>query len=255
VRVGLELGGGRAEFQAVGGRYLVREAQAEEPIAVAADGEAWGVAAADAAVDDTRGSALLAGGNLVEAYYHSTCGGTTAAVEEAFPQPPLPYLVSVADADGDGGFHCDGSRYFRWRAEYAQPDLERLLGRNLGRYVALPSRGAGSIRDLEVVDTSEAGRVLALRIETTTGSYQVARDDVRWLFADEASPGLRSTLFLLRKDRQRGFVESLTLTGGGWGHGVGMCQMGALGRAAAGAGHVEILSHYYRGARVERLYA
>jgi stage II sporulation protein D len=212
-------------------------------------------AAASEAVERTRGAALLAGEALVEAYYHSTCGGVTAAVEEAFPEPALPYLVSVEDGDGRGGYHCARSRWFRWRASYERAQVEGLIARNLGRFATLPSTGPGSLVDLEVVEASPGGRALALRIETSTGRFQVARNDIRWLFADGESPGLRSTLFLLRRERSRGFVERVTLTGGGWGHGVGMCQMGAIGRAAAGAGHEEILAHYYRGTRLTRLYS
>jgi stage II sporulation protein D len=212
-------------------------------------------AAADRALADTRGEVLLAGGHVVDAYYHSTCGGSTAALEEAFPLPPLPYLMSVEDHDRDGSFYCARSRYFRWQATYTRSDLERLFARNLGSFVTLPTAGLGGVTDLSIVETSAAGRVLALRIETSNGNFQVARNDVRWIFADDSSPGLRSTLFLLRKERRRGAVESVTLTGGGWGHGVGMCQMGALGRAAAGASHAEILSHYYTRTAIERLYA
>ena len=212
-------------------------------------------AESDRALAETRGRALLSGDLLVDALYHSTCGGATAAVEEAFPLPAAPYLVSIDDADGKGRFYCAGSRYFRWQASYDREQLGKLFARNLGRFASLPAAGLGELTDLSVAGTSPGGRVLALRIETSTGSYQVARNDVRWIFADESSPGLRSTLFLLRKQRGRGGVDSITLTGGGWGHGVGMCQMGALGRAVGGAGHEEILAQYYRGARVERLYA
>ncbi len=210
--------------------------------------------AADRALADTRGRALLAGGNLIDAYYHSTCGGSTASVEEAFPQPPVPYLVSVSDADGRRGFHCSSSRYFRWQAAYERDALETIVTRNLGRFVTLPSGGPGDLRDLEVSETSSTGRVTALRVETTAGNFQVARNDVRWLFADGGSPGLRSTLFLLRGERQRGEIRRVTLVGGGWGHGVGMCQVGAVGRATAGAACEQILRHYYRGTHLERLY-
>jgi stage II sporulation protein D len=210
--------------------------------------------AADRALAETRGRVLLSGRHLIDAYYHSTCGGSTAAVEEAFPLPPVPYLVSVEDRDGRGGFFCAGSRYFRWQASFEREQLEALLARNLPRFVTLPRAGVGTLTDVAVAASSQGGRVLALRVETTTGNYQVARNDVRWIFAAGASPGLRSTLFLLRKERRRGFVDAITLTGGGWGHGVGMCQVGALGRAAAGAGHAEILAHYYTGTNLERLY-
>jgi stage II sporulation protein D len=381
VRVGLGLGRADASFQPVGGRYLIREKQSDDPIAVAADGETWGAAvgvggnvrvvdprgwlsqpharpvrveplddatllrvgsasyggalellggaggltivnelpaeaylrgvlarempgdsaplealkaqavaartyalkrlgsraalgfdlfadvqdqvyagavevapAADRALRETRGRVLLAGSLLIDAYFHSTCGGTTAAVEEAFPDPPVPYLVSVDDANAKGGYFCERSRYFRWQASYGRDRLEAVLATNLGRFAALPAAGLGSLTDLDIAASSTGGRVLALRIETSTGNFQVVRNDIRWLFAEGDSPGLRSTLFLLRKERRRGLVDSLTLTGGGWGHGVGMCQMGAIGRAAAGAPHAEILEHYYRGARLERLY-
>jgi SpoIID/LytB domain protein len=73
---------------------------------------------------------------------------------------------------------------------------------------------------------------------------------VRRLFSN-----LNSGMFVLdvKKDDD-GFVESLTFTGGGWGHGVGMCQMGAIGRAEAGHSFSRILGHYYGGAVVERIY-
>jgi stage II sporulation protein D len=218
-------------------------------------GDAGATPAGDRALAATRGRVLLAGDHLVDALYHSTCGGATAAVEEAFPRPPVPYLRSVDDANGNGAFYCAGSRYFRWQALYGAEQVQRLLARNLGRFVAVPPGGPGELVDIEVVATSPAGRVQALRLETTAGRFQVARDDVRWLFAEGASPGLRSTLFLLRKRRSRGRLSQLTILGGGWGHGVGMCQMGALGRAAAGADAGEILGHYYRGTRVQQLYA
>jgi stage II sporulation protein D len=208
-----------------------------------------------AALAGTRGRALLSEGLLLDAYFHSTCGGTTAAVEEAFPQAPVPYLTSVDDGDGTGGFYCERSKYFRWQARYDHDRLETILAANLGRFTALPPAGFGGLRDVDIAESSPGGRVLAFRIETTTGRFQVVRNDVRWLFADAEGPGLRSTLFLLRKERRRGAVKALALTGGGWGHGVGLCQMGAIGRAAAGADHEQILTHYYRGARLEQLYA
>lgn len=267
--VAREMGGGGGEAalraQAVAARtYALKRlgSRAELGFDLFADvqdqayaGEGGRTASADAAVRSTRGFALLAGPSLIDAYYHSTCGGATAAVEEAFPRPAVPYLVSVSDADGDGGYHCDGSKYFRWHVAFEAGALERLLERNLSRFLPVPVEGTGSLVDLSVVESSPEGRVLALRFETTTGRFQVARNDVRWVFADDTSPGLRSTLFLLRKERSRGRLTRVELTGGGWGHGVGMCQIGAIHRAAGGAEHGAILERYYPGTRMERLYA
>jgi stage II sporulation protein D (peptidoglycan lytic transglycosylase) len=217
-------------------------------------GEEGVSAAVERALSETRGQVMLSEGLLIDAYFHSTCGGTTAAVEEAFPESPVPYLVSVDDDGAKGSFYCEASRYFRWQARYDRDRLESLLGTNLGRFTALPPAGLGDLYDMDIAESSPGGRVLALRIETSTGSFQVVRNDIRWLFAESNSLGLRSTLFLLRKERRGGVVDEVALTGGGWGHGVGMCQVGALGRAAAGASHPDILAHYYRGVHLERLY-
>jgi len=207
-----------------------------------------------AAVRDTRGESILHEGELIDAYYHSTCGGSTARVDLVFDDPPAPYLTVVDDRRPDGGYWCQTSRYFRWTATYTGDELKETVARNLPGLVPLPDGGTGELRDLEVTRSTREGRALAVRVETSTGGYVVTGDAIRRLFADTDGHWLRSTLFLYRPRREGGRLAGATLVGGGWGHGVGMCQVGAMERARAGHGYREILAAYYRGTDVLALY-
>ena len=95
------------------------------------------------------------------------------------------------------------------------------------------------------------GRVTGLKLVGVKGSLEVLRElPVRRLFQN-----LSSGLFVLDLSKNdKGEILSLTFTGGGWGHGVGMCQMGAIGRAERGQTFKQILEHYYGGAAVEEVY-
>ncbi len=207
------------------------------------------------AVAATRGEALLWRGALIDAFYHSTCGGHTTRVEEAFDRPSAPFLTSVSDARPDGeGYWCQVSRYFRWTAAYERAELVEMVERNLPRLVPVPAQGPGELRDMELLAATPEGRAQTLRVVTTTGRFTIGRDDIRRLFADPEGRILRSTMFLFRPERERDRLVRLTLVGGGWGHGVGMCQVGAMERARAGQDHRTILAAYYTGAEVTRVY-
>lgn len=206
------------------------------------------------AVAETRGEALVFNDYLIDALYHSTCGGHTASVEEAFDFDPAPYLASVSDARPGGGFWCQSSRYFRWSVAWDHAELEEMVGRNLPGLVPLPAAGPGRLHDVELLASTPEGRAQRVRVRTTTGSYVVTENAIRRLFADPEGGWLRSTAFLFRPTRDGGRIVSLSLVGGGWGHGVGMCQVGAMGRARAGQGYREILAAYYNGAEVATFY-
>jgi stage II sporulation protein D len=206
------------------------------------------------AVRGTRGEAILFQGYLVDAFYHSTCGGQTARVEQVFDAPPAPYLSVVSDARPGGGYWCQGSRYFRWTETFDRHQLEARVARNLPRIVPPPPQGIGELRDIELVQTTPEGRALVLRVATSNGTYVVGRNRIRELFADSAGHLLRSTLFLFRPENTRSQIEKLVLTGGGWGHGVGMCQVGAMARARSGQDYRAILGAYYPGSSVATLY-
>lgn len=205
------------------------------------------------AVAETRGRALLYNGYLIDAYFHSTCGGHTARVEDVFDHPPAPFLTSVADVRPDDGYWCQDSRYFRWTATFDREGLAERLAENLPGLVPVPPEGPGEPLDMELLETTPEGRALVLGIETSTGRFAVVGDRIRTVFTD-AGERLRSTLFLFRPRREGGRLVELTLVGGGWGHGVGMCQVGAMGRARAGHDDRRILAAYYPGTTIATVY-
>jgi stage II sporulation protein D len=107
---------------------------------------------------------------------------------------------------------------------------------------------------VRVERSTPEGRALSVRVITSSGRYLVSENAIRSLFADAEGRLLRSTQFLFRPVHRSGVLEQVTLLGGGWGHGVGMCQVGALERARQGQDHRRILSTYYPGTEVVALY-
>jgi SpoIID/LytB domain protein len=206
------------------------------------------------AVRATRGEVLLYNGYLIDAYYHSTCGGHTARVEETFDSPAAPYLTAVSDERPEGGYWCQGSRYFRWTASWSAEELDALVRRNLPALVPLPPEGTGSLVDIDLESSTPEGRALALRVTTTTGRFLVLQNTIRTLFADSAGRILRSTQFLFRPEHVGTRLTALSLVGGGWGQGVGMCLVGAMARAGGGWDYRRILAAYYPGTDVRELY-
>ena len=210
--------------------------------------------ASDAAVAATRGLVITYGGRVVSAPYHSTCGGSTADVDDVwYWRPPQPYLRRVSDRvpGTPDRFYCDGSPTFAWTRTYTGASLAASLDRYLRAYAAVPSGGPGAARVVSAQGTTPFGRVTALRIDTDRGTYEVRGDDIRRVLRAAGGEILPSTYFTLESVVGRdGRLRELTVRGGGNGHGVGMCQWGALGRARAGQDFRTILRAYYPGTAV-----
>lgn len=205
---------------------------------------------ADAAVWATRGLVLTYGGRAVNAPYHSTCGGSTAEVSEVwYRSRDEPYLQRVSDRIGDSErFYCDPSPRFRWTKTMDRATLTTALQRYLAQYVRVPSGRVGSPRGLEVDGKTPSGRVAALAVRTDRGRFLVRGNDVRFVMRVPNGEILNSTYFSVRTARDAsGQLARATFEGGGYGHGIGMCQWGAIGRARAGYGFRDILSTYYPG--------
>jgi len=209
------------------------------------------------AVRETAGEILEYGGEPIEAYYHSTCAGRTAAIEEVWPQErPRPYLVSVLDVNPITGeaFDRSSSRY-EWTQRWTVPELTRILNQTLRDSLPAGAGSIGEIRGFEVLDRSLSGRIRAMRISTTAGDFVVGGDRIRWIFLTPQGSILNSSKFDVRIVRDaQGRPQEIVATGGGWGHGIGMCQVGAMGRARAGQDYRTILRTYYPGARLRDLY-
>ncbi len=178
---------------------------------------------------ETQGEVLTYGGALAEAAYFSSSGGHTADNDAVWNGAPVPYLRGVPDP------YDDASPDHRWRTS---ADRDAVLG-------ALSRRYGGSVRDVSVERRSRSGRVVTMRLvggRTPTVSGPAFRRVVNGAVGART---VRSTRFDLSTDGNRYVFE-----GGGFGHGVGMSQYGALGQSRAGRGYREILAFYFAGTEV-----
>ena len=208
------------------------------------------------AVRETAGQILTYRGAPVEAYYHSTCAGRTAAIDEVWNEPPRPYLVSVVDVDPATGQAYDHfSSRFHWTERWSAEELQRILSETLADSLPPGVQELGEFTDLKVTERTPSGRVHKLRIETTSTAFTVGGDRVRWILRTPEGRLLNSSLFDLELQRDTaGTLTEVVAEGGGWGHGIGMCQVGAMGRARAGQNYQEILRVYYPGSDLRKLY-
>jgi len=239
------------------------------------------------AVHETRGVVGTYAGGLIEGLYSSTSGGWTANSEDVFLNA-LAYLRGVPDHErgealahvptldvfrryanptnlrnhANGDFEADWSIYHRWYVNWTVEEMRQVVGR-----VQLPSGVSfidpGQVYAINAVSRSSSGRVFDLQIVTELRGTLVARKDAvrSTLRYVTYTPGgamvlnsLRSTLVYAEPitDPRTKAVVGWEAWGGGWGHGVGMSQTGAVGMAEKGHTHEEILGHYYRGVVLER---
>lgn len=212
---------------------------------------------ASRAVRETAGEILMHDGTPVEAFYHSTCAGQTAAIEEVWPsEAPRPYLVSVVDVDPRTGVAFDrASSRFEWSERWTADELTDILNRTLADSLPAGVDDIGELRDIRVLRRTPSGRIGRMVISTSTGDYHVGGDRIRWIFLRPSGPILNSSKFDVELVRgPEGAVQEVVATGGGWGHGIGMCQVGAMGRARAGQDYRTILRAYFTGAEIVELY-
>ncbi|MEK0430449.1 MAG: hypothetical protein RL139_253 [Gemmatimonadota bacterium] len=271
--VPLEIGGTRGEgdqpaveAQAVAARsYTVDKMAAArrsrtrtapfDLLATISDQVYGGVAAerplSDAAVERTAGLVLLWDGRVVSAPYHSTCGGRTATAAEAWRGGGAPYLREVSDrVPGTDRDYCDISPRYAWTRTLAASEVDAAVRRYLANYVAVGAGGPGAVRDLVVTETSSSGRAAEVVIWAERGSYRLRGSEARSVLRSSAGEPLLSAYFSLAVERVEGRLSRVVVRGKGYGHGVGMCQWGAIGRARAGQDARTILATYYPGTTV-----
>lgn len=218
------------------------------------------------AVRKTRGIVLMRNtGGLVDARYSASCGGHSEHKEHIWGGHADPSLRGHFDGRRGSlskrfsritsknlsaflsmprkaawcGINRFGKNRFRWTKRIAGPDLDGRIARKHPR--------VGAVKRLVPLRRGVSGRINRLRVIGTRGSAVLVGDlNIRRVLG-----GLRSTLFTVTVEAtSRTFV----FRGAGFGHGVGMCQTGAIGMALAGKRHREILQHYYPGSRAQRLY-
>ena len=233
-------------------------------------------AAGRRAVADTCGEVLTYGGEICDARFSKCCGGVTEEFRNCWEERDYPYLSRVRDCDGDppapdltredeaarwvgasaeafcntsdpgilgqvlNGYDCETSDFYRWRVEYTPWKLSDLVRRRLGIDL-------GAIRELIPVQRGASGRLVKLRIVGTQGAVTIGKElEIRRVLSESH---LYSSAFVVEKT-----AEGFILRGAGWGHGVGLCQIGAAVMGHRGFAYDRILLHYYRGAAVEKYY-
>ena len=221
-------------------------------------------ATTNAAVDATRGEALFDQHNrLVDSVYSAVCGGHTENNDIVWGGVPNESLRGRPDVlpgkpagpspaqlgkflSADVQHACKVSSFanlakYRWEKRFTAQDVDNKLKEfNLGHVMAMT-----------VTERGVSGRARLLQISGEEGATTLRGE----LTIRRAFGMLNSAMFELKAERDaKGRPTAWVFTGGGWGHGVGMCQVGAIGRAEAGQNYREILSHYFNGAQAARIY-
>ena len=212
-------------------------------------------AIANRAIESTRGLVLKYAGRVVNAPYSSACGGQTAEASEVWRTADQPYLKRVSDRiPGSDRFYCDVAPRFAWTRTFDEAELVATVSRYLSTYVPVPGNDPGRPRKVAVASRTGSGRVGALTITTDRGEFTIRGNDIRSVLRGPGGEILNSTYFSVDSSEERdGHLSRLTLRGGGYGHGIGMCQWGAIGRARAGQDFRSILATYYPGTTVGTL--
>jgi stage II sporulation protein D len=175
---------------------------------------------------------------VISPNFHSTCGGRTARPSEVWnaKDEDFPYLEPVEDK------WCGISPRYAWRDTIL---AEELAGR------LFPGKRE-VVKDVKVLKVGRSGRIISLLVSTSAGDTVLTKAAIRNGLRDKP---LLSAWFEIENLRDaQGNIERIILTGRGFGHGVGLCQWGAIGMARAGKSYKSILKHYYKGVEIERVY-
>ena len=210
------------------------------------------------AIDETWGEVLLWNGELCDARFSKCCGGVMESFPTCWEDKDYPYLQPLPDTPGhnpDAKAFCDTddreilsqvlnsydvetSDFFRWKVRYSQAGLSALVKDRLGV-------DFGEIEELRPLQRGASGRISLLLIKGSLRSMAIGKElIIRRALSDSH---LKSSAFEVTRDG-----NDFILEGKGWGHGVGLCQIGAAVMATRGYDYREILSHYYPGAELTR---
>lgn len=236
------------------------------------------------AVNETSGVVLSYNGKICDARFSKCCGGVAELFENCWEPVNHPYLIAVVDNSGfPAGFEKDltvepnavswlknspeafcnttdeevlkqvlndydwsAKDFYRWTVEYSQKELSDLLRRRSGF-------DFGEIIDLIPIERGTSGRLIKLKIVGAKKTITVGKElEIRrWL----SESHLYSSAFLIEKEAvQKNIPQKFVLKGAGWGHGVGLCQIGAAVMGHKGYKFDEILKHYFKNIELEKRY-
>ena len=231
------------------------------------------------AVIATRGQVLLSDGDICDARFSKCCGGITERYSTCWEDTEKSYLTPVVDAPNAGqqsfptdieefiksatdsfcntnnkallasvlnDYDQETTDFYRWTKTYTQKEISQLIREKR-------EEDFGEIMDLIPVKRGESGRIEKLQIVGTLKTLTIGKElEIRRTLSDTH---LYSSAFVVEKgELLDGIPSSFTLYGAGWGHGVGLCQIGAAVMADKGYAFKEILLHYYQNSNIKQLY-
>ena len=209
------------------------------------------------AVSETRGQVLMGDGEICDARFSKCCGGQTNEFQYCWQNIRKSYLTTVTDpfcntSDKEvlsqvlNDYDLETNNFYRWEVRFNQQQLRQLIERNLDMKF-------GDILRLEPLDKGPAGHISRLRIVGSERTYIMGKElMIRKTLS--TSHLLSSAFTVSLEDLQNGIPQTIILHGKGWGHGVGMCQIGAAVMGHQGYSYQDILAHYYPGAEIHQLY-
>lgn len=239
---------------------------------------------AEAAVKDTRGYVLYYNDEICDARFSKSCGGVTELFENVWENENHPYLQSFVDYKFDpDGYKTDlrdeanavnwinnspaafcnttdkkildqvlnsydrkTKDFYRWEIEYSQNEISSLINEKTGH-------DFGKIVDLIPVERGRSGRLIKLKIVGTNKTLTIGKElEIRKVLSE--SHLYSSAFFIKKEDIIENIPQKFILVGAGWGHGVGLCQIGAAVMGEQGFRFDEILLHYFRGAVIKKTY-
>lgn len=232
------------------------------------------------AIHATRGVFLIYDNNVCDARYHKACGGLTDNFENTWEDIPVSYLTSISDAailhkpintEADAArwimgapeawcntrngnilrqilpsFDQETADFFRWQVDYNRAELEEIIRGKSGL-------DFGNLLNLTPLERGPSGRIIRLKIEGSHRTAIVGRElEIRrWL----SRTHLYSSAFVVSIEKDASELPiRFVLHGAGWGHGVGLCQIGAAMMSTEGYSAETILKHYFNGAEIKELY-
>ncbi|HOV89662.1 MAG TPA: SpoIID/LytB domain-containing protein [Syntrophorhabdaceae bacterium] len=232
------------------------------------------------AVKETYGLVLTYKGEICDTRYSKACGGITEEYKTAWKDMDIPYLKSISDAEKAykpiedeedarlwilwrpnafcnvddinilktilPDFDLKTQGFFRWKVTYHRQELEDIIKKRSGHDL-------GTLIDIKPIKRGPSGRVFLLEITGTKKTITIGKElEIRrWL----SHTHLLSSAFIVETKRNpSGEAESFTFFGAGWGHGVGLCQIGAGVMAIKGYTAQEILRHYFPDTKLEKVY-
>ncbi|MCQ2230818.1 MAG: SpoIID/LytB domain-containing protein [Paludibacteraceae bacterium] len=231
------------------------------------------------AIKATFGEVLTYDGKICDARFYKACGGATELFENCWEEVHHPYLLPVADAANLtlpdltqeaearkwilstptaycnttdrlvlsqvlNNYDQETPDFYRWRVAYSQKELSELIGEKMGI-------DFGEIVDLIPLKRGASARIIELKVVGTKRTVVIGKElEIRKALSKSH---LYSSAFVVDKEENDGSVR-FVLRGAGWGHGVGLCQIGAAVMASQGIGYQTILSHYYPHSELTKRY-